>query len=273
MKKRIFFIAIVISAVISSCTKTVDVDVPDAGNRLVIEASLDWELGTTGQEQSIQLSYSTAYFADNLHDPVIGATIEVTNSDMEHFTFVDQNNGNYTNDNFVAEVGQSYSLEILYNGQIYMAHETMEAVTNITRIGQSTEGGLNPEHIDVSVYFDDPAGVENYYLGEFTHPRSPVPSFWIIDDNFSDGNEMWVICEHEDLVAGDTVNINLYGITESYYHYMVLLVHQSSQFNGGPFQTTPVQVSGNCVNINDGMEEILGYFRLSQVDRTFYVIE
>jgi hypothetical protein len=54
---------------------------------------------------------------------------------------------------------------------------------------------------------------------------------------------------------------------------MVLLVHQSSQFNGGPFQTPPVQVNGNCININNDAEEVLGYFRLSQVERTYYVIE
>jgi hypothetical protein len=265
--------AILILGILNSCTKTVDVEVPDAGDRIVIEASLDWELGTSGQEQSIQLTSSTEYFTDNLVNPVIGATIEVTSNDMNHYTFEDQGNGYYTADDFVAEIGQSYTLEIQYNGETYMANEKMESVTNITRIEQSTEGGLNPEHIDVSVYFNDPAGIENYYLGEFTHPRSPVPVFWIIDDNFADGNEMWVICEHENLTVGDTVNINLYGITESYYHYMVLLVHQSSQFNGGPFQTPPVQVSGNCININNEMEEVLGYFRLSQVDRTFYVIE
>ena len=60
------------------------------------------------------------------------------------------------------------------------------------------------------------------------------------------------------------VNINFQGISERYYNYLNILILQS-QDGGGPFQTPPVPLRGNCKNINDENEEILGYFRLSEV--------
>ena len=61
---HVSFILILISFLIS-CTDTVDVDVPNAGSRLVIEASLNWEKGTSGQTQTIKLSESTGFFDSN----------------------------------------------------------------------------------------------------------------------------------------------------------------------------------------------------------------
>ncbi|MCH2193625.1 hypothetical protein [Kordia sp.] len=61
-----------------SCTDTVDVDVPNAGSRLLIEALINWEKGTSGQTQTIKLSESTAYFDSNLDVSVTGASVIVT---------------------------------------------------------------------------------------------------------------------------------------------------------------------------------------------------
>ncbi|MEL7271528.1 MAG: DUF4249 domain-containing protein, partial [Bacteroidota bacterium] len=62
----------------SSCTDTVDVDVTDAGARLVVEASINWEKGTSGQSQTIKLSESTDFFDNNPDIPATGAVVIVT---------------------------------------------------------------------------------------------------------------------------------------------------------------------------------------------------
>ena len=64
-----------------SCDDKIDVDVPEAPPRLVIEASLDWEKGTAGNNQTIKLSTSTPFFQNMLNTSVIGATVNVTNND------------------------------------------------------------------------------------------------------------------------------------------------------------------------------------------------
>jgi len=49
-------IATTLSLIFTSCTEVIDVEVPEAESRLVIEASLDWEKGTIGNNQTITLS-------------------------------------------------------------------------------------------------------------------------------------------------------------------------------------------------------------------------
>ena len=76
-----------------SCTEVVDVNVPNAGPRLVVEASINWEKGTTGNNQTIKLSTSTAYFDSNPDAPVTGAIVTVIkDNDGTQFNFTDQNN-------------------------------------------------------------------------------------------------------------------------------------------------------------------------------------
>ncbi len=273
MKKLIFSLCIVISTIFSSCTDIVDIDVPNGGARLVIEASINWEKGTVGNEQAIKLSTSTAYFDSNPDAPATGATVTITKeNDGSQFVFTDQNNGNYTTTAFVPEVGVAYTLTIIYNGQTYSATETLVGFTQINSVSQ--EEGFNEDEFRVRVLFDDPINEENYYLGEFVQANLAVPSLASIRDEFVNGNEAFVLHFDEKNVSGTEIDIKVFGISERFYFYIEQLIEQSgTQGGGGPFQTTPAQLKGNCININDPNEEVLGYFRLSQFARTSYTIE
>ncbi|WP_298900561.1 DUF4249 domain-containing protein [uncultured Psychroserpens sp.] len=257
----------------NSCTDTVDVNVPDGGPRLVVEASINWEKGTSGQTQTITLSESTSYFSNNPDVPVTGASVVVTkDNDGMQFVFEDQNNGNYITTNFVPVVDQSYTLEILYNEQTYTATETLMSVTDINDVEQTIEGDGDEEEIQLKVFFDDPINIDNYYLGEFNSSVNPLLTLTALSDQFTDGNENFIEFDNEDLVAEATVDISIYGTSERYYNYINILIEQSEGEGGGPFQTTPVQLKGNCININSPDEEVLGYFRLGEVVKTTYTI-
>lgn len=258
---------------LNSCTDTVDVDVPNGGSRLVVEASIKWEKGTSGQTQVIKLSESTTFFDSNSSNPVTGASvIVVKDNDGLEFIFEDQNNGNYIATDFVPEIDQSYTLQILYNGQTYSASETLISVTEINSVEQTIEGAGDEEEIQIKVFFDDPINTENYYLGEFNSSVNPLLTLTSLSDQFTDGNENFIEFDNEELVPEAIVDINIYGISEAYYNYIDILIEQSGE-SDGPFQTTPVQLKGNCININDTNEEVLGYFRLGEVAKTTYTIE
>lgn len=259
-----------------SCTDPVTVTVPNGGKRLVVEASINWEKGTTGAVQTIVLTTSTGYFNANTMVPVQGAVVTVTKNDNgAQFVFQDQNNGKYIATNFKPQLRQSYTLSIDYNGQRYEAIETLMPVSKINRITQGVESGLNEESIRLDVFFDDPSGVKNHYLGEFIPDGAQLLSLETLDDEFTDGNENFMEHDNDNIKAGDMIGVRLYGISERYYNYINLLIEQSgiNGGGGGPFQTTPVQLKGNCININNPEEEVLGYFRLSEVDRTSYVVK
>ena len=96
IKNKMLAVLLAVCITFISCDDKIDVDVPEAAPRLVIEASLDWEKGTTGNNQTIKLSTSTPYFNTTLNTSVIGASVKVTNTDSNAvYNFVDQNDGNY----------------------------------------------------------------------------------------------------------------------------------------------------------------------------------
>ncbi len=250
----------------TSCEDTIDVDVPNGGARLVVDASIAWEKGTSGQNQSIKLSTSTAYFDVNPDLPVTGANVKITKlDDGTEFNFQHSGNGIYTTGDFIPELNQDYELQIINDGKTYTGTETLVSVVDISNLEQTTDGGDSDDDIEVTIYFDDPADVHNYYLGEFIPSLDQLLTLEPLDDSFTDGNQNFLEYENEDFVAGTSVNINLYGISQQFYNYINILVNQ--QDGGGPFATTPVQLKGNCKNIADPNEEVLGYFRLGEVDR------
>ena len=136
-----------------SCTDVVEVDLANGGNRLVVEASIQWKKGTLGQNQSIRLSSSTDYFDQNTNTPVTGASVIVTkDNDGAQFVFEDQNNGLYIANNFIPELNQSYSLEIINNGNTYNANETLVSVVPIKEIIQTTENGFSTDDTEITLF-------------------------------------------------------------------------------------------------------------------------
>jgi len=278
-KNSIYTIAL-IALVFSACTKVIDVDVPVAAPRLVVEASIDWEKGTSGNIQTIKLSNSTPYFDENQSNSVINASVTVIDkTTSQEFIFHDQQNGEYICSDFLPVVNHLYTLYINYNGENYTAEETLKSVTEISRIEQSKEDGFDDEAIELNMYIPDPADEENYYLIRFYEHGDLLAKLFDVDDEFVNGNEMKFFIEkldddenkEEEFEAGDVVDLNLYGISKAYFNYMRVLIFQSE--SGGPFSATPVALRGNCVNPSNPENYAFGYFRLTQVVKTTYTVQ
>jgi hypothetical protein len=266
---------------ITSCEDVIDVEVPTAAPRLVIEASLDRQIGTAGNNQTIKLSMSTLYFENTLNTAVTGASVKVTNNTSNtEYVFTDQDDGTYTISNFVPVVNNSYTLEIEYDGETYRATETLKSVSPIKRIEQSMEGGFYDDVLEVSIFWDDPENEENFYLIKFEEQGDVVPMFEDYPDEFVNGNELDTFFEKEreddddqaEFNPGDTVEITLYGISRQYDSYISLLIEQ--YYNAGdPFSPVPAKLKGNCINIDHPENYPFGYFRLSEFDKITYTFQ
>jgi hypothetical protein len=77
--KKIFFTPLILILLFTSCEDVVNVDLETAAPKLVIDASIDWEKGTTGNVQVIKLS-TTSDFYSNTVPRVSGAIVFITNS-------------------------------------------------------------------------------------------------------------------------------------------------------------------------------------------------
>jgi Zn-dependent metalloprotease len=243
---------------------------------MVIEANIEWEKGTSGQNQIITLRKSTPYFSEHENIPVTGASVTVTNdSNGRVFNFKDLNNGDYQCSDFIPKIDQSYSLQIVSEGKTYSSQETLVSIPEITKVEQTEVGGFEGNLTTVKIYFNDPEAVQNYYLADFLASDRPVKTLETQSDQFSDGKEIsfeYEGEEDEDVQPGVLINYTVHGISEAYFNYMEILTAQAGG-DGGPFQTTPVQLKGNCKNVDDATEEVLGFFRLSEIVKGQYTIE
>lgn len=273
--KKIIFAVIII--VFASCEDVVDVEVQDGPTRLVVEASLNWEKGTAGNQQTIRLSESTPFFNTGAITQVTGASVVVTNdSSGDEFVFGDQGNGEYLSTTFEPVLNQSYSLRIEHNGEVYTATETMTPVTDITDIFQNREEGFNDEELEVHVVFNDPEEEGNNYLFKFYREGDLLPSLEVGEDRFLNGNEIdwWFEIEEDEdeniepFQPGDVLQIEMYGISRPYYDYIKILVEQLG--GTGLFESTPVTVRGNCINETNPENYAFGYFRLTEVVKASY---
>ncbi len=280
MKAYLTIIIALFAIVFTSCEDVIDVDVQTAPTRLTIEASLDWEKGTAGNNQTIKLSTSTPFFDTNSDTGVTGASVKVTNdTNGAEFIFADQNNGEYTTTDFVPILNQSYTLEVVYNGENYTATETLMPVVDIKEVTQSTENGFDDEILEVNIFFDDPADEDNFYLFRFKEEGDLLAEFEDFDDEFTNGREIsWYYEKEEDedtnteeFTSGDVVDIDLYSISEEYYNYIRILIEQSEGV--GLFSATPVALKGNCINLDNPDNYANGYFRVTEVVRTRYTFE
>lgn len=258
---------------LTGCEDVITVDLDTAAPRLVIDASIDWQKNTPGNEQKIVLSTTTGYYSTEF-PTVSGAVVTVTNSSNTVFEFVEiPETGEYICSDFVPVIGETYNLKIVLNGQTYTASETLIAVPEIEdNIDQNNKGGDTGDEIEITFYYQDDPSQANAYLNSVTEPHMPFPELEVEDDEHTNGNMMQETYSSEDLKPGDHVDIKLYGISKNYFNYMFKLIVASGN-DGSPFPTIPSAVRGNIVNQTDSNNYPFGYFRLSEIDRKDYIIQ
>ena len=133
--------------------------------------------------------------------------------------------------------------------------------------------------ITLSIDFIDPEDETNYYLIKFQEQADLLPTLFDFKDEFVNGNLITLFNEREkdedinqeEYAPGDVVDIQFYGISKRYYEYIQILINQSE--SGGPFDTTPVALRGNCANQTNPDEYAYGYFRMTQVSKATYTFE
>lgn len=271
MKHYLFILSLFL--LLTSCEDVIDIDLNNADPKLVIEASINWLKGTSGNEQTIKLSLSAPYF-DKTIPPANNAIVTITDQNNNTYNFIEQDaSGLYKNTNFIPQLNHTYKLNITYNDELYSATEVLKPVAPIDYVEQNLEGGFSGEETELKAYYSDPADETNFYLFEFRSDIPVIPSLSIYDDKYNNGNQNFGFYTEEDLDVGDEVTIRNYGVSERFYNYMFILLQQTSSAGGGPFETQPASVRGNCVNQTHPDNFPLGYFRLSEMSQLTYMVQ
>ena len=273
MKNYTKFICCLFTFVFWSCEEVIDVDLDSSEPRLVIDASLNWIKGTAGNIQRIHLSLTAPYFDDSI-PPATEAKVWVTDTNNTIYWFNEEaNSGIYITENFNPELNEVYTLFIEYKNETYTATTVLKPVVPIEFVEQKNNGGFDGNAIELKAYYNDPAETQDYYLFEFVFAENSKISVEVYDDEFTNGNEIFAFFSDDNLEPGDEIIVRNYGITQRTFEYFNLLLQQTDDQSGDPFQTQPATLRGNCINITNPNNYPLGYFRASETDMYIYTVE
>ncbi|WP_282787325.1 DUF4249 domain-containing protein [Flavobacterium croceum] len=261
-----------LSILLWSCEDKVNIDLENASPKLVIDANILWNKGTSGATQSIKISTTGNYYS-NTTPKVSGAIVTVTSgANVFNFLEVIPNSGEYVCTNFVPVVNQNYTLNVNYQGQNYTATEKLLATPTITHVEKTVVSVFGKDVIQLKAFFNDNGNENNFYLVGVKNPLYQIPEYGVLKDEFFQGNEMFGFYADENLVIGLDMKFTIQGISERYYNYMNKLLSVSGNSGGSPFATPPASVRGNIVNQNDTNNYPLGYFHISEQDTKNYII-
>ncbi|OXA74070.1 hypothetical protein B0A67_01630 [Flavobacterium aquidurense] len=253
-----------------SCDKVVELDLETGDPKIVIDAEIIWEKGTSGSEQSIKITRMAPYYSPTT-PKVSGAQVRVENSNGDIFTFNEVEPGLYKCTNFVPVIDMEYKLLVQVDGQSLTATEKLIGVPKIERIDQEFMADVTGEDlIVVTFYYKDPADQANYYLTDYKTDLLPYPEYTSTSDEFVNGNEINEKFTDTDLKPGKVLDITHRGISKNFYNYMNLILEAT---NSNPFGAVPGNIRGNIVNTTDANNFVLGYFRVCEANHVVYTVK
>lgn len=271
MKKSIYLLLLSFVIVLTSCQKVIDIDVSDTEPKLVIEALYD----AVTQKVSVNISKTVNVFSATNSFPVVnGATVKIIDENNLSLTLNEEGEGRYTLENYAPIYNSLYKLQVLVEGVIYEAQDSLVSVVPLDSLRfQFQEGSLFFEEGNL-VFFDysDPLDENNFfrvrlkYNGEaLTNPRDQM--LFVNGPNKSSEQSIpiyWKVFE-----SNDTVQVDLLSYSQHSYFYYSDFFNVLSK---SPVVAAPANPRPHWTNDTDEKLECLGNFTAFGYDSKTIVI-
>ena len=269
-------------SLLTQCTERINVEVGSTYTRLVVEGYLS----TDTMQHKIRLTRSGDYFSDKPAQPVSNAIVTIYDEDTTVILYESHDNpGTYlTEPDYYGVPGKTYTLTISQvdidnNGETeeYTASSKLEPVNPIDSIRLENLKGTDFNIWEVLVYaWDSPATnfyafkvLRNGHLITDSLHELIVQNDVFFNGNYADGIPAQFLDQgnrDEIIKPGDTVTLEINGITEDYYNF--ILEAQSEIFYQNPiFSGPPANISSNVSNGS------LGFFIAYSVARSSVVFK
>ena len=265
--KKILILPLLFLFFFTNCEKVVEIEVPSTDPKLIIDAAFEVHFNESPvtANTTVKLRLSADYFDETIPS-VTNAEVFITNLDNNTIIpFFDSNaDGNYKPETiFIPEENSTYELTVNYNNEVYKATASRVKSTPLTSVVQGDETLFSGNETELKISFKDDANEKNYYLFDFTNNL-----FLAIEDRFFNGADynFSYFYSEDDLKVPNAVKIKMSGITKEYFTYFRVLINQSGQNAGGPFETVPSSLLGNMINTTNEENFPLGYFHISETD-------
>lgn len=253
--------------IFGSCTKVINLHTNADDGQPDIEANIT----NASNVQYIVLRRSVSLEGINDYPPITGATVSVSASNGNEYLFTETQAGTYTNSNFAATAGVTYTLNAHIDAQLYTATSVMPAVVTMDSLS-SKNRPLNQakdgrDQKVISVYYQDPPGITNQYRFIERVNGVQVKSVFVYDDQLTDGRYVTLeLLEQDiDIYAGDVVEVEMQCIDRPVYTYWFALQSQQlNNFNGAVAPANPP------TNISP---KTLGYFSAHTIQTIRYTVK
>lgn len=251
--KRSFlkYILLLVMVVLYACTKVINVNLNDAAPQIVIEGIVT---NTPGPYQ-VKITKTVNFSDANTFPPVSGATVKIIDNTIALTDILTEASpGIYTTHTIQGIPGHTYQLNIVAGSQTYTASSIMPQPVALDSIGFQHLSRFNKIDISAIPYYQDPAGIKNYYsFDQYVNSKKlniTIP----FDDRLSDGKYISIGLRNDStyINIGDTVLVKMNCIDKSTYDYFYTLSQVSGNSN---FQSA--SPSNPVSNISNNA---LGYF-------------
>ncbi len=272
MHKIIAFL--LISTTMTSCFyDRIELDYNQNENKKVIITGWITDLD---EPQFITIQNTVNYLGENAPDPISEASVTLSDSQQGYELSHRSDGKYYLPDNWVAVVGDTYTLEVDLDGLTYTATHKMRTCPSIENFyAQEIEDSTLTDSIHVfeTIFsFQEIPGEGDAYYGidyvAGSIDKDTLFNGLYTNDDFVDGEyfEDIEISDYDRLFKeGDEVVLDLFSIGYETSEY--LLDVQTEIFKGSPFDTPPANVRTNFTG------GALGYFIASGAKRETLIIQ
>lgn len=257
-----------------ACEKTIELDVQQTRPVIVVEALVTNEM----KAHYVKLTKSVGFYDEVKPPPVTDAVVTVSDGqgNVYNYSYYAEDSAYYAETAFQGIVGNAYTLEIIYDGDVITATDTLKSVSPIEEMVWEIDEDEqeDPEKEDyfyeLTLSAREPNETVDYYLLHFFRNDSiqrfdGMTGVFYTDDTF--------IQEDIDhfpapvyFKEGDTARFEMLSLTEHAYQYYNDL---STLLNndGGMFGAVPANPYTNLEG-----ENVVGCFQVSSVSKKTIVV-
>ena len=260
---RYFYLLIAVLS-LASCREVVEIELPNEEPRLIVEA----ELNDTPGPHSVRLNLTADYFSDGPLPPVTDALVIMSDDTGQRDTLVQPEDGLYLTQNLEGVIGQTYTLNIQWNGNTYESSGTL--------LEEAIIDSLSYQYFPANPIFDE--GYYIFFFGRVPPGRTNYFRFKVYENDslYNDRSDL-LIQDDEFLpdtlsnirfsypfTLGDTVKIEMHTLNREMYQYYLELV--TLLYNdGGLFSPPPQNPVSNIRNLSEPDRPPLGYFQVASI--------
>ncbi len=241
---------------LAACEEVIELDLPDSGAQLVIEASLT----NLPQPFEVRLSQSAGFYDTGNYPGVSDATVQLTEIGGPTVSLLEVSPGLYRTEELVGAMGKSYQLEVQHQGEIIRGTSSLLPTVALDSISYtSIPLGFQAEPgMQALVHFQDRGGEKTYLRFLIWVNGELQNNLLLFEDGLRDGLAVTYPLLGPTFQSGDELRVACLSMDRAAYEYFNTLANITGQ-SMGPGAAAPANPTTNLVG------DALGYFAATGV--------